>query len=130
MAKSKVKKHGSGKRPTPHMDKLALRQSLTDKLTREETDELEREIRASLKKGISEAVERAEHQAYLRHWAVTIRVLRDRYAWEKDDIIDLWNQCVEYLEDISTGLITPEEMLRVLEREDGITISMNEKKTN
>ena len=130
MAKSKAKKHGSGKRPTPHMDKLALRQSLADKLTREETDELEREIRASLKKGIEEAVDKAVNQAYLRHWAVTMRVLRDRYAWEKDDIIDLWNQCVEYLEDISTGLITPEEMLRVLEREDGITISMNEEKTS
>lgn len=125
MAQSKKRKHGSGKKPTPHMDKLALRQSLRAKLTDEENQELEREIRASIQHSAEEVQARTARENYLRHWAVTIRVLRDRFGWGKERILRLWNLCIEYLEDLQDGRITAEEMLRVLEREDGITISMN-----
>lgn len=125
MAQSKKRKHGSGKKPTPHMDKLALRQSLREKLTDEEIQELEREIRASIQHSAEEVQARTAQENYLRHWAVTIRVLRDRFGWGKERILRLWNLCIEYLEDLQDGRITAEEMLRVLEREDGITISMN-----
>lgn len=112
------------KKPTPHMDKMALRESLRDKLTDAEIEELEREIRASIQHGIDSTVEQQVQAAYLRHWAVTMRVLIDRFAWEKDDIIKLWNASMEYLEDIKDGLITPEEMLSVLERDDDITMDI------
>lgn len=125
MAQSKKRKHGSGKKPTPHMDKLALRESLREKLTDDELQELEREIRASIKHGLEEVQERTMQESYVRHWAVTMRVLRDRFGWGKERILRLWNLCIEYLEDIQDGRITAQEMLNVLEREDGITISMD-----
>ena len=112
------------KKPTPHMDKMALRESLRDKLTDAEIEELEREIRASIQHGIDAYTEQQVQAAYLRHWAVTMRVLIDRFAWEKDDIIKLWNASMEYLDDIKDGLITPEEMLSVLERDDDITMDI------
>lgn len=124
MAQSKKHKHGSGKKPTPRMSKLELRESLRAKLTDEELDELDRECRASIQHALEEVQSRTAQEDYLRHWAVTMRVLRDRFGWEKEHIMKLWDACIDYLGDIQTGLITPEEMLSVLERDDGITISM------
>ena len=112
------------RKPTPYMDKMELRESLRDKLTSAEIDELEREIRASIQHGIDAYTEQQVQAAYLRHWAVTMRVLIDRFSWEKDDITKLWDTSMEYLNDIKAGLITPEEMLRVLEHDDDITIEI------
>ena len=52
-----------------------------------------------------------------------MRVLRDRFGWGQLRIKRLWDACLDYLHDISGGLVTPEEMLETLEREDGIQIT-------
>ena len=65
----------------------------------------------------------AVEEAYKRHWAITMRVLRDRFAWGKDRLRKLWDQSLDYLHDLDDGLMTTQEMLDLLEREDGIRIT-------
>lgn len=123
MPKSRTKKHGSGKKPTPRVDALTLGEVLRERLSREELEALEREIRNTIAKEAGEAERRAAEENYKRHWAITMRVLRDRFAWGKDRLRRLWDASLDYLHDMDGGLITPEEMLQTLEREDGIRIT-------
>lgn len=123
MPTSKHKKHGSGKKPTPRVDALTLGEVLREKLSRDELEALEREIRNTIAKEAGEAGRRAAEEAYKRHWAITMRVLRDRFAWGRERLRRLWDASLDYLRDMDGGLITPEEMLQTLEREDGIRIT-------
>lgn len=126
MPKSRHRQHGSGKKPTPRIDALTLGERLHDKLSQEELEALEREIRNLLAKEMEEVRQQTAEQAYRRHWAVTMRVLRDRFGWGQLRIKRLWDACLDYLQDMSGGLITPEEMLETLEREDQIKITWEE----
>ena len=125
MAKSRVKKHGSGKRPPerPYVTDLELHDSLEARLTVRELQALERSIRRAVEIATERAVKHAVEEAYRRHWAVTMRVLRDRFGWGRERIRRLWDASLDYLHDMDGGLITAEEMLRTLEHEDGIRIT-------
>lgn len=117
------------RRQTPHerpyVSNLELRHALEEKLSERELCALEKQITTAVQIATERAVERVVEEAYRRHWAITMRVLRDRFGWGKDRLRRLWDQSLDYLRDMDDGLITAEEMLRVLEREDGIRITWN-----
>lgn len=117
------------RRQTPHerpyVSNLELRHALEEKLSERELCALEKQITTAVQIATERAVERVVEEAYRRHWAITMRVLRDRFGWGKERMRRLWDQSLDYLHDMDSGLITAEEMLRVLEREDGIRITWN-----
>ena len=120
------------KRPAPHerpyVSELELREALEDKLSERELQALERQIRRAVEIATTRAVETAVAEAYKRHWALTMRVLRDRFGWGKERIRRLWDQVLEYLHDMDEGRITTEEMLSILERDDGIRLTWSVKR--
>ena len=109
----------------PYVSSLELREALAEKLTERELNALEKQITTAVQIAVVRGVGGAVEEAYRRHWAITMRVLRDRFGWGKDRLRRLWDQSLDYLHDMAEGLITAEEMLRVLEREDGIRITWN-----
>ena len=121
MAKSRVKKRPPHERP--YVSNLELRQALAEKLTERELNALEKQITTAVQIAAEQAAAHAAEEAYRRHWAITMRVLRDRFGWGKERLRRLWDQSLDYLQDMDAGLITAEEMLRILEREDGIRIT-------
>lgn len=110
------------KRPLP-MGKYMLRDALRAKLTPAELAEIERELRVAIEKAAMEAAARAAEEAYRRHWAVTMRVLRDRFGWGHTRIRRLWDASLDYLHDMDEGLISPQDILDTLEHDDGIRIT-------
>ena len=119
----KTKRKRAAPHERPYVSDLELHDALAEKLTERELAALERQIRRAVEIATERAVEQAVEQAYLRHWAITMRVLRDRFAWGKDRIRRLWDASLDYLHDIDGGLITAQEMLQTLENEDGIRIT-------
>ena len=128
MAKSRVRKRTPHERP--YVSNLELRHALAEKLTERELNALEKQITTAVEIATERAVEHAVEQAYIRHWAITMRVLRDRFGWGKERLKRLWAQSLDYLHDMDSGLITPEEMLSILEREDGIRITWTARMEN
>lgn len=126
MPKTKRKKQAPHERP--YVSNLELREALEEKLTERELNALERQITTAVEIATERAVDHAVEEAYKRHWALTMRVLRDRFAWGKDRIRKLWDGVLDYLKDMDEGLITPEEMMDILEREDGIRITWTAKR--
>lgn len=124
MPKTKPRRHQTP-HERPYVSNLELRHALEEKLSERELNALEKQITTAVQIATERAVQLAVEEAYRRHWAITMRVLRDRFGWGKDRLRRLWDQSLDYLHDMDTGLITVEEMLRVLEREDGIRITWN-----
>lgn len=132
MAKSKHrKKSGARPRPappqlhTPETDKALSKQlqnALLAALSIEQLKELEREIAASVEKAATTAAKLSTEEAYKRTFATVLRVLRDRHGFGKMRLHHVFDDCLEYIHDIDEGLLTTEEMLRTLEREDGIRL--------
>lgn len=129
MPKSKKKKHGSGKphRPKPpvydpvYTDGLTdnLRHALKSKLTLKELVELERQLRRT----VEQTERRATFNTHKTTWAVTLRVLHDRFGFEAEQKKKLYDLSLEYLKDIQDGRLTLREMLDTLEHEDGIRLT-------
>ncbi len=107
----------------PYVSDLELHDALAERLDQRELQALERQIRRAVEIATERAVKAAVEETYKRHWAVTMRVLRDRFGWGKIRIRRLWNACLDYLHDMDGGLITTQEMLSVLEHEDGIRLT-------
>lgn len=124
MPKNKPRRHQTP-HERPYVSNLELRHALEEKLSERELNALEKQITTAVQIATERAVQLAVEEAYRRHWAITMRVLRDRFGWGKDRLRRLWDQSLDYLRDMDDGLITAEEMLRVLEREDGIRITWN-----
>lgn len=127
MAKSRVRKK-QAPHERPYVSNLELREALAEKLTERELNALEKQITTAVEIATERAVDHAVEEAYKRHWALTMRVLRDRFAWGKDRIRKLWDGVLDYLKDMDEGLITQEEMMDILEREDGIRITWTAKR--
>ena len=123
MAQKKRKRAAPHERP--YVSGMELREALAEKLTERELNALEKQITTAVQIAVERGVGGAVEEAYRRHWAITMRVLRDRFGWGTDRLRRLWDQSLDYLHDMDEGLITAEEMLRVLEREDGIRIAWN-----
>lgn len=121
MAQKKRRKAPPHERP--YVSDLELRDALEAKLDTRELQALERQIRRAVEIATERAVKAAVEETYKRHWAVTMRVLRDRFGWGKGRIRQLWDACLDYLHDMDGGLITTQEMLDTLEHEDGICIT-------
>lgn len=105
------------------LDNEQLREALRAKLTVPELAALERQIRQAIETGCTRAVARAVEETYKRQYAVTFRVLRDRFGFGHQRLRRLWDLSLEYINDIDAGLLSTDEMLETLVREDGIRIA-------
>ena len=104
------------------LDNEQLRAVLIDKLSVAELNALDRQIRQTVEKACWQIAKESTEEAYKRQFAVTFRVLRDRFGFGRDRLRRLWDACLEYIHDIDEGLLSTKEMLDTLQREDGIKI--------
>lgn len=121
---AKTKKRGPVLR-TDGIDRLnnnELRAALIDKLTVAELNALDKQIRQTVEKACWQIAKESTEEAYKRQFAVTFRVLRDRFGFGKDRLRRMWDLCLDYIRDIDEGLLSTQEMLDTLRREDGIRI--------
>ncbi len=125
MPTSRKRRHGSGKKPPserPYVSSLELGQALRERLSPKELDTLEKQIARAIEKACADAVVEAVNSCYVRHWGITMRVLRDRFGWGTVRLRRLWDHCMSYQSDIDDGVLTTEEVLASLKEEDNITI--------
>ncbi len=105
------------------LDNEQLRAALIDKLSVPELNALNRHIREAVEKACLTVAKESVEEAYKRQFAVTFRVMRDRFGFGKKRLHRLWDLCLEYIHDIDEGLLNTQEMLDTLEREDKIKIT-------
>lgn len=121
---AKTKKRGPVLR-TDGIDRLnnnELRAALIDKLTVAELNALDKQIRQTVEKACWQIAKESTEEAYKRQFAVTFRVLRDRFGFGRNRLRRMWDLCLDYIRDIDEGLLSTQEMLDTLRREDGIRI--------
>lgn len=104
------------------LDNEQLRAALIDKLTVAELNALDRQIRQTVENACLQIAKEATEEAYRRQFAVTFRVLRDRFGFGRERLRRMWDLCLEYINDIDEGRLSTKEMLETLQREDGIGI--------
>ena len=121
MPKQKKRKRPAQKE-RPYVSKMELHDALVEKLSMKELASLERQVEGVVKEALDQAVK----ETYKRHWAITMRVLIDRFGWGQEEIGKLWNACMDYLADYTDGRLNTEDMLKTLEHDDDITISWDE----
>ena len=119
----KTKKRRAAPHERPYVSDLELREVLEEHLSERELQALERQIRRAVEIATERAVKAAVEETYKRHWAITMRVLRDRFGWGKDRLRRLWDASLDYLRDMDGGLLTTRNMLDTLEYEDGIRLT-------
>ncbi len=133
MPKSRHPHHGSGKKPKPKpqpkpepANRMAeanrLGEVLRRVLTPEQLIQLKGIIEESTENAAVEAAKVVTIENYKRFWAIAMRVLIDRHAFEREDLNLLFAAWQEYLRDIESGLITTREMLDTLAYEDHISL--------
>lgn len=105
------------------LDNEQLRAALIDKLSVAELNALDKQIRQTVEKACLQIAKESTEEAYKRQFAVTFRVLRDRFGFGRERLRRMWDACLEYIHDIDEGLLNTEEMLACLKNEDGIVIS-------
>ena len=111
------------KKKNIYVSNLELKNALAKRLTPQELNTLEKQIRQV----VLDAVAEATNISYQRHWAVVMRVLRDRFGWGRIRLHRFWDQCLSYLDDIENGSLDAQEILDSLYEEDGIRILWNYK---
>lgn len=127
MPTSKKKKHGARK---PHKPPVyqpehtlglsdSLRSALIAKLDLKELIALEKQLRMV----VEEEKREATINTHKTTWAVVLRVLNDRFGFETEDKRRLYDESMDYLQDIRDKRITRQEMLDTLENEDGIRLT-------
>ena len=118
------------KRPAPkerlYLSKMELHDALQEKLSLKELASLERQVEGVVRDAVDIAVNQCVEETYKRHWAVTMRVLIDRFGWGQEEITKLWDACMSYLQDYADGRLNTTDMLKTLEHDDDIFISWNE----
>lgn len=110
----------------PYLSKLELHQVLLEKLSLKELATLERQMEGAVRDALDQAVEQTVKETYKRHWAITMRVLIDRFGWGQNEISNLWNACMDYLQDYTDGRLNTKDMLNTLKHEDDIELSWDE----
>ena len=123
----KTKRKRSAPHERPYVSALELHDALQDKLTVRELNALEKQIRKAVEIACNQTVAASVEETYKRHWAVTMRVLIDRFGWEQDDLTKLWDAVMDYLQDYAEGRLNTKDMLNTLEHEDNVTISWTAK---
>lgn len=81
----------------------------------------------SRKRPVTKAdVEKAKKQAMKESvkyaWAIMFSVMRDKFNWNTEQLQALWTHVESYSESISKGYIGIDDLMRVLEEEDGIIL--------
>ena len=104
------------------LDNEQLRAALIDKLSVAELNALDKQIRQTVEKACLQIAKESTEEAYKRQFAVTFRVLRDRFGFGRERLYRMWDLCLEYINDIDQGLLSTNEMLDTLQQEDGIKI--------
>lgn len=110
---------------TDGIDRLSneeLRAALIDKLSVAELSALSKQIQEAVEKACLRVAKESTEEAYRRQFAVTFRVLRDRFGFGRKRLRRMWDLCLEYIHDIDEGLLSTKGMLDTLQREDGINI--------
>ena len=129
MPKNKVRKH------PPHRPKLIqyspqytdgltpdLRHTLKTKLTLPELVELEKQLR----KTVQATAHDATISCHKTTWAIVLRVLHDRFGFEQEEKLKLYEASMEYLKDIADGILSLQDMVDTLLNEDGIYLHYGE----
>lgn len=104
------------------LDNEQLRAALIDKLSVAELNALDKQIRQTVENACLQIAKESTEEAYKRQFAVTFRVLRDRFGFGRERLRRMWDLCLEYINDIDEGRLSTKEMLDTLQREDGIKI--------
>lgn len=99
-----------------------LRQVLKANLSLAQLIELEKQLRRSMETALTKAVDETGREAYMRCFSTIFRVLVDRYGFGKKRLRDLYDGCLEYLQDIADGRITTQEMVDCLRNSDKIDL--------
>ena len=79
-------------------------------------------IRQTVENACLQIAKESTEEAYKRQFAVTFRVLKDRFGFGRERLRRMWDLCLEYINDIDEGRLSTKEMLDTLQREDGIGI--------
>lgn len=129
MPKSKTRKHPPHKpkvlKYDPHYtDGLTpdLRHTLKTKLTLPELIELEKQLRNT----VHATAHDATISCHKTTWAIVLRVLHDRFGFEQEDKLKLYETSLEYLQDIASGILSLQDMIDTLLNEDGICLHYDE----
>ena len=101
-----------------HVSKTDIKR-LVNRLSQADVEALNDYMQRQLEKAVSETV----NECYQRHWAITMRVLRDRFGWGRVRLRRLWDEAMSYLDDIDEGRLKTEEVLQSLYDEDSIRIT-------
>lgn len=104
------------------LDNEQLRAALIDKLSVAELNALDKQIRQTVENACLQIAKKSTEEAYKRQFAVTFRVLRDRFGFGRERLRRMWDLCLEYINDIDEGWLSTKDMLETLQREDGIGI--------
>ena len=129
MAKNKTRKYAPHRpkvlKYDPHYtDGLTpdLRHTLKTKLTLPELVELEKQLRNT----VQATAQDATISCHKTTWAVVLRVLHDRFGFEQEDKLKLYEASMEYLKDIADGILSLQDMIDTLLNEDGIYLHYGE----
>lgn len=99
-----------------------LRHTLKTKLSLPELIALEKQLRNTVQATAHDAT----ISCHKTTWAVVLRVLHDRFGFEQEDKLKLYEASLEYLEDIASGLLSLQDMIDTLLNEDGICLHYDE----
>ena len=129
MAKNKTRKHPPHKPKVLHYDPHYtdgltpdLRHTLKTKLTLPELVELEKQLRNT----VQATAQDATISCHKTTWAVVLRVLHDRFGFEQEEKLKLYEASMEYLKDIADGILSLQDMVDTLLNEDGIYLHYGE----
>ena len=129
MAKNKTRKYAPHRpkvlKYDPHYtDGLTpdLRHTLKTKLTLPELVELEKQLRNTVQATAHDAT----ISCHKTTWAIVLRVLHDRFGFEQEEKLKLYEASTEYLKDIADGILSLQDMIDTLLNEDGIYLHYGE----
>lgn len=129
MPKNKTRKHPPHKPKVLHYDPQYtdgltpdLRHTLKTKLTLPELVELEKQLRNTVQATAHDAT----ISCHKTTWAVVLRVLHDRFGFEQEEKLKLYEASTEYLKDIADGILSLQDMVDTLLNEDGIYLHYGE----
>lgn len=71
---------------------------------------------------VKKAQREAEKASVKAAWAIMFSVLRDKFDWNAEDLQKMWNHVESYADSVNKGYIKIDDIIRVLEEEDNITL--------
>ena len=78
--------------------------------------------RLATKADVEKAKKEAMNQSVICAWAIMFSVMRDKFGWNTEQLQALWDHVESLSDSIAKGYIKTEDLIRVLEEEDGIVL--------